>query len=76
MNGMNLDRLKALEEAVTQLDRAVARLLPERPEELITAMQALQDLQEVWKQQSARNLDNVEKMAVIAQQIVASQKTE
>ena len=75
VDAMNMERLDALTEAITQLDRAVAKLLPERPGELDAAMRAVQDVQEIWKQQSTRSLDNVEKIAVIARQIVASQET-
>ena len=75
-NAMNQDRLRALEHSITQLDKAVAKLLPEQPDDLRTAMKALQDLQEVMKQQSSRSLENVEKIAVIGKRIVASQKSE
>ena len=74
-NAMNQDRLRALELAITKLDGAVAKLLPEQSDEMLAAMKALQGVQDVWKQQSSRSLDNVEKMAVIAKQIVASQKS-
>ncbi len=74
-NAINQDRLGALEDAITQLDRAVAKLQPEQPDDLVTAMTALQDVQEVWKLQSTRSLDNVEKLAVIVNQIIARQKT-
>lgn len=72
---MNRQRLDAMEDAVKELDRAVAKLLPEQPDDLVAAMRALQDVQEVWKLQSTRSLDNVERCAVIIKQIVASQKT-
>ncbi len=75
LDAMNLERLDALEDAITQLHRAIAKLLPEQPDDLVTAMRALRDVQEGWKLQSTRSLDNVEKIAVIARQIAASQET-
>ena len=75
VDAMTLERLDALADAITQLDGAIAKLLSERPDDLVAAMRALQDVQEIWKQQSTRSLDNVEKIAVIARQIAASQET-
>ena len=75
-NSMNLDRLSALDGAITELDNAISRLLPEKPDDLLAAMSALREIQEVWKQQSSRSLDNVEEIVAIAQQIAESQKTE
>lgn len=72
-NAMNIRRLGAVDQAVTQLDRAVSELLPEQPDDLRTAMKALKDVQEEWKQQSARSVDNVEKVAVLMKHIIASQ---
>lgn len=71
---MSMHWFSALEEAIIQLDTAVAKLQPERPDDLAAAMKAIQDLREVWTQQSTRSLDNVEKIAVIIKQIAASQK--
>jgi len=73
-NAMNIRRLGAVDQAVTQLDRAVSELLPEQPDDLRTAMKALKDVQEEWKQQSARSVDNVERLAVLMKHIIASQK--
>jgi len=73
-NAMNIRRLGAVDQAVTQLDRAVSELLPEKPDDLRTAMKALKNVQEEWKQQSARSVDNVERMAVLMKHIIASQK--
>jgi len=72
-NAMNIRRLGAVDQAVKQLDRAVSELLPEQPDDLRTAMNALKDVQEEWKQQSARSVDNVEKVAVLMKHIIASQ---
>ena len=74
-NAMNLNRLGALDNAVTQLDGAIAKLLPEQPDDLTIAMEALKEVQAASRLQSTRSLDNVEKLAVIAKQIVASQRT-
>jgi len=70
----SLHWFSALEEAIVQLDTAVAKLQPERSDELVAAMKAIQELREVWSQQSTRSLDNVENIAVIIKQIAASQK--
>ncbi len=73
-NAMNIKRIGALDQAVIQLDRAVSELIPKKPDELRTAMTALKDVQEEWKQQSARSVDNVERLAVLMKHIIASQK--
>ncbi len=75
-NAMNQNRLSAHAEAITKLDEAVAKLQPEQSEDLRVAIAALQEVEEAWQQQSARSLENVEAMAVIAKQIVALQKSE
>lgn len=72
-NAMNMQRLRAMEKAVEQLDRSVSEVLPEKPEELRAAMQAIEELQKAWKGQSTRSLDNVEKIAVTLKRLVASQ---
>jgi hypothetical protein len=36
-------------------------------------MKAVEDVQEVWEQQLTRSLENLEKIAVIAKRIVATQ---
>jgi hypothetical protein len=64
---------KAVERAVTQLDKAVSELLPEKPDELRAAMKAIRDVQEAWKQQSERSLENTERLAVIGKQLMAKQ---
>ena len=74
-NTMTLERLGVLEHSITQLNSAIAKLLPEQPDDLLAAMKALQDLQEVSKEQSTRGLDNIEKMTVITNQIIANQKS-
>ena len=74
-NDMSFQMLAALKEAVVQLDKAVSELLPEKPDDLRAAMETIQNVEEAWKQQSIRRLDNVERAAVIAKQIIASQKS-
>ena len=75
-NAMARDRLGALEEAVTQLDSAVAKMQPDqRSDDLVKAMSVLQEFRDASKQQSTRGLDSVETLATIAQQIVAQQKS-
>lgn len=75
-NAMNQNRLSAQAEAIAKLDSAVASLQPEQSGELRVAMTALQEVEAAWQEQSARSLENVEAMAVIAKQIVALQKSE
>ena len=73
LNALTFQRLNALENAVTELDKAVAQALPDQPESLRSAMQEIQDLRQVWEEQSSRSLQNVERIAVTVKQIVASQ---
>ena len=75
-DAMNQNRLRAHARAITQLEKVVANLLPEQSDDLRMTMAALQDVQDAWQQQSARSLENVERIALIAKQIVANQKTE
>ena len=75
-NAMNQHRLSAHAQAMMQLETAVAGLPPEQSDDLRTAMAALREIEEAWQQQSARSLESVETVAVIAKQIVARQKTE
>jgi hypothetical protein len=72
-HAMTVDRLGALEKAVLQLDRTISEQLPEKSEDLRHAMKAVEDVQEVWEQQLTRSLENLEKIAVIAKRIVATQ---
>ena len=74
VNAMNLRRIGALDQAVAQLDGAVSGLLPEKPADLSAAMKTLKNVQEEWKQQSARSVDNVEELAVLMKHLIASQK--
>ena len=71
--GMQL--LKATKHAVVQLDKAVCELLPEQPDDLRAAIEAVQDAQEAWEQQSKRALENTERLAVIGKMIMASHDT-
>ncbi len=73
LNATNMKRLTALEDAVMQLNTAVAAALPEQPDELRAAIGALEDLRETFEHQSTRSVHNVEKLAVIAKQIIESQ---
>lgn len=75
-NAMTHNRLSAQAEAIAKLDSAIANLQPEQSDELRIAMTALQEVEEAWQEQSARSLENVETIAVIAKQIVALQKSE
>jgi len=75
-DAMNQNRLRAHTRAITQLEQVVAKLLPEQSDDLRTTMAALQNVHDAWQQQSARSLENVERIALIAKQIVANQKTE
>lgn len=75
-NAMTLNRLSTQAAAIEKLDSAVANLQPEQSEELRLAMTALHEVEEAWQEQSARSLENVEAIAVIAKQIVARQKSE
>ena len=67
--------LQSIKHAVMQLDKAVTELLPEKPDELRTAIRAIEDAKQVRQQQSKRVLEWTERLAVIGQQIVASQKS-
>ena len=73
-NAMNIRRIGALDQAVTQLDRAVTEMVQEKPDDLRAAMDALNDVQEEWRQQSSRSVDNVERLAVLMKHLIASQK--
>ncbi len=73
LNAVTFLRLGALENAVTELDKAVAQVLPDQPDALRAAMKDIQDLRQVWEEQSSRSLKNVERIAVTVKQIVASQ---
>ena len=64
--------LQSIKHAVLQLDKAVSELLPEKPDELRAAIEAIQEAQEAWEKQSKRDLENVERLAVIGKQIMAS----
>ncbi len=72
---LNNQLLEVLAEAVTNLDMALTELLPEKPDELRTATKAIEDARQARQQQSKRVLDWTERLAVIGQQIVASQKS-
>ena len=72
---LNNQLLEVLAEAVTNLDMALSDLLPEKPDELRTAIRAIEDARQARQQQSKRVLDWTERLAVIGQQIVASQKS-
>ena len=72
-HAMTTDRLNALEKAVVQLDRTLREQMPDQPQDLRDAMKAMEDMQELWQQQLARSLENLEKIAVTAKRIVASQ---
>ena len=71
---MNAARLAAIEHALNELKEPLKKLLPEHPESLVAAADALEKVQEVAKEQSTRDLDNVEELAVLANMIVAKQK--
>ncbi len=71
---MNSARLTAIENALNELEEPLKKLLPEHPESLVAAADALEKVQEVAKEQSTRDLGNVEELAVIAKMIVAKQK--
>ena len=64
--------LQSIKHAVTQLDKAVSEVLPEKPDELRAAIEAIQEAQEAWEKQSRRGLENTERLAVIGKQIMAS----
>ncbi len=76
LNAMNQERLAALENIITQLDKAVAKLQPEGSDDLRAAMRGMQEIHEHWEAQSSKSLERVEEIAVIIKAIVAKQKTE
>lgn len=71
---MTDERLRAIERALNELEEPLKKLLPEHPDALVAAAEAFEKVQEVAKLQSTRGLDNVEKLAVLGNMIVASQK--
>jgi len=75
-NAINQERLAVMENVITQLDKAVAKLLPEESEDLRAAVKSMQDLHGHWEEQSSKGLERVEEIAVIIKGIVAKQKSE
>lgn len=75
-HAMNVKRFSTLEKAITQLDKTVSELLPEKPDELRVAMKAMKEVEKAWEQQLTRSVDSTERIAVILKQIIASQKNE
>jgi hypothetical protein len=75
-NAMNQERLAAMENCLTQLDKAVAKLLPEESKDLRAAIEAIQDVHEHWEAQSSKSLARVEDIAVIIKTIIAKQKND
>ena len=67
-----LQMLRTVKHAVTEMDKAVSEQLPEKPEDLRIAIEAMQEAQEAWEKQSTRALENTERLAVIGKQIMAS----
>jgi len=64
--------LQSVKHAVTQLDKAVSELSPEKSDELRAAIEAIREVEDAWDQQSRRGLENTERLAVIGKQIMAS----
>lgn len=71
----SMQLLKAVERAVTNLDKAVSELLPEDSDDLRAAMEAIREVREAWQRQSERSLENTERLAVIGKQLIASQQS-
>ncbi len=69
----SLQMQKTTRHAVAQLEKAVSGLLPEKPEDLRIAIEAMREAQEAWEKQSTRALENTERLAVIGKMIMAKQ---
>lgn len=70
----SLQMQRSTRHAVAQLDKAISGLLPEKPEDLRIAIDAMQEAQEAWEKQSKRALENTERLAVIGKMIMAKQR--